>query len=179
MLVTNDLENGTSDIYEAALPPGRIYTLQPGKSLASIRDRFKAKPLVIDFGGFVESRVIEAATMANVTVVPLSYQSTADLMPAVKTVSALQPYCATIVILINNPAPAHVGELHDILSARFPTVPVLVINHSRYISRIADDGLTVFDIAALGGLERHQLRHILPQIERLYATLDAARHRNS
>ena len=49
---------------------------------------------------------------------------------------------------------------------------MLVINHSRYISRIADDGLTVFDIAALGGLERHQLRHILPQIETLYAYLD-------
>ena len=49
---------------------------------------------------------------------------------------------------------------------------MLVVNHSRYISRIADDGLTVFDIAALGGLERHQLRHILPQIETLYAYLD-------
>ena len=179
MLVTNDLDTGTADIYEAALPAGRIVTLEPGQSLKSVRDRLKGKPLVIDFGGFVESRVIEAATMANVTVVPLSYQSTADLMPAVKTVSALQPYCATIVILINNTEPVHVDELQGILSARFPTVPVLVINHSRYISRIADDGLTVFDIAALGGLERHQLRHILPQIERLYATLDAARHRNS
>lgn len=31
--------------------------------------------------------------MADVTVVPLSFQSIADLMPAVKTVTALQPYC--------------------------------------------------------------------------------------
>ncbi|MBU2531690.1 MAG: hypothetical protein KKB37_03030 [Alphaproteobacteria bacterium] len=43
---------------------------------------------MIDFGGFVESRVIEAAKLADVTVVPLSYQSTADLMPAVKTITA-------------------------------------------------------------------------------------------
>ena len=51
-------------------------------------------------------------------------------------------------------------------------MPVLVINHSRYIARIADDGLSVPDIAALGGIERYQLRNILPQVETLYALLD-------
>ena len=147
-------------------------TLEPGQSLATVRARFKGKPLVIDFGGFIESRVIEAADIADVTVVPLSYQSTADLMPAVKTVAAIQAYCSRIVILINNTAPEHVAQLEDVLRSRFPKVAVLVVNHSRYISRIADDGLTVFDIAELGGLERHQLRHILPQIETLYSYLD-------
>jgi hypothetical protein len=148
-------------------------TLKPGQSLATVKARFKGKPLVIDFGGFVESRVIEAAQMADITVVPLSYQSTADLMPAVKTVATIQPYCANVILLINNTEPAHVTGLQQVLSVRFPKMPVLVINHSRYISRIADDGLTVFDIAALGGLERFQLRHILPQVETLYTLLDS------
>ncbi len=147
-------------------------TLKPGQSLATVKARFNGRPLVIDFGGFVESRVIEAAQMADITVVPLSYQSTADLMPAVKTVATIQPHCANVVLLINNTEPAHVAGLQQVLSVRFPKMPVLVINHSRYISRIADDGLTVFDIAALGGLERFQLRHILPQVETLYALLD-------
>ncbi len=49
---------------------------------------------------------------------------------------------------------------------------MLVVNHSRYISRLADDGLTVFELADLGGIERYQLRHILPQVETLYALLD-------
>ena len=115
MLVTNDLDNGTADIYEAALPKGRIVTLEPGQPLSVVRARHSGKPLVIDFGGFVESRVIEAAQMAHITVVPLSYQSTADLMPAVKTVTALQPHCRRIIILINNTAPEHVGDLEDLL----------------------------------------------------------------
>jgi hypothetical protein len=173
VLVTNDLDNGTADIYEAALPASRIETLEPGQSLGDIARRCKGQPLVIDFGGFVESRVIEAASMADITVVPLSYQSTADLMPAVKTVATVQPYCANVVLLVNNTEPEHVEGLRQVLSTRFPDVPLLVINHSRYISRIADDGLTVFDIAALGGLEKFQLRHILPQVEALYALLDA------
>lgn len=134
----------------------------------------KAAPLVIDFGGFVESRVIEAAKLADITVVPLAFQSTADLMPAVKTVSALEPYCRNIVLLINNTKPEHIDGLKTVLKTRFPKLPVLVVSHSRYIARIADDGLSITDIAALGGIERYQLRNILPQIEELYSLLDAA-----
>ncbi|MEQ1711824.1 MAG: hypothetical protein ABL908_10530 [Hyphomicrobium sp.] len=106
------------------------------------------------------------------TIVPLSYQSTADLMPAVKTISALQPHCETILVLINNTAPEHVQDLIGILAVRFPKLPVLVVNRSRHVSRLADDGLTVIDIAEMGGLEAYQLRHILPQIKKLYGFLD-------
>ena len=49
MLITNDLDNGTTDIYEAALPGGRIATLQPGQTLKAAATRFKGKPLVFDF----------------------------------------------------------------------------------------------------------------------------------
>lgn len=135
-------------------------------------DHFAGQPLVIDFGGFVESRVIEAAKLADVTVVPLSYQSTADLMPAVKTITALQPHCETILVLINNTAPEHIQDLIGILAVRFPKLPVLVVNRSRHVARLADDGLTVIDIAEMGGLEAYQLRHILPQIKKLYGFLD-------
>lgn len=154
-------------------------TLEPGQNLKDVRDHFKGEPLVLDFGGFVESRIIEAAQMADVIIVPLSYQSTADLMPAVKTVTTVAPYCARLAILINNTAPEHIKDLIGILAIRFPKLPVLVVNHSRYISRLADDGLTVFDLAELGGLEKYQLRHILPQVRKLYAFLDAHRRPNS
>lgn len=70
-------------------------------------------------------------------------------------------------------------DLQQIIAGRFPTMPVLVINHSRYIARIADDGLSVTDIAALGGIERYQLRNILPQVEALYRLLDTARRSKS
>lgn len=49
MLITNDLDNGTSDIYEAALPGDRIVTLQPGQTLKAAAARFNGKPLVFDF----------------------------------------------------------------------------------------------------------------------------------
>ena len=175
MLVTNDIDNGTADIYEAVLGEGRIITLDPGQTIKSIAAQHRGRDLVIDFGGFVESRIIEAAGMADVTVVPLAYQSTADLMPAIKTVAVVTPYCANVALLINNTLVEHTEDLIGILASRFPKLPVLVINHSRLISRLADDGLTVFDLAQLSGRERYQLRNILPQVEQLYAFLDHAR----
>ncbi len=113
--------------------------------------------------------------MADAVVVPLCYQSTADLMPAVKTVTTLLPHCANIAVLINNTDPVHVPGLKAVLANRFPGIPVLVVNQSRYIGRLADDALTVFDLADLAALNRFHLRHVLPQVRDLYAWLDRAR----
>lgn len=127
---------------------------------------------MFDFGGFVESRIMDAGMISDVTVVPLTFQSTADLTPAVKTIMAIKPVAKNIVILINNTAPEHVADLKTILAIRFPKMPIFVVNHSRHISRLADDGQTVFEIAASSGIEKWQLRNILPQVKKLYDYLD-------
>ena len=129
-------------------------------------------PIVFDFGGFIESRVIEAAKLADVTVVPLSFQSTADLTSAVRTITAIEEHCPRVVILINNTAREHVDDLANSLAGRFPKHTIMTVPPSRYMRRLADDGLTLRDIAALGGIERYQLRHVLPQLEALHAYLD-------
>lgn len=41
----------TADIYEAALPDGRIVTLEPGQSVKDWAKHFQNAPLVIDLGG--------------------------------------------------------------------------------------------------------------------------------
>lgn len=115
---------------------------------------------------------MDAAAIADFTVVPLTFQSTADLTPAVKTIMAIKPVAKNIAILINNTAPEHVADLKMSLEIRFPKMPIFVVNHSRHISRLADDGQTVFDIAANGGIEKWQLRNILPQVKKLYDHLD-------
>ena len=102
--------------------------------------------IVFDFGGWVESRVLQAAKMADVCVVPIYYQSTADLMPAVKTILTLEKHNDNIVILINNTAPAEAEQVQSVLSERFPDYRIFIINPSRYIARLADEGKTAFDL---------------------------------
>ena len=125
-----------------------------GSPSRTVADRFKGKPLVIDFGGFVESRVIEAAQDGRrhhrAAVLPI------DRRPHARRQDrhgASSPTARPSSSSSTTPRRRTSADLQQVLAVRFPKMPVLVVNHSRYISRIADDGLTVFDIAALGGLE--------------------------
>ena len=93
-------------------------------------------------------------------------------MSGVKTLYTLQNYCDNIVILINNTDRAYIGELKQALAGRFPEKPLFVVNPSKYISRLAYDGRTVFDLYGAGGLNKYLLRHVLPQIKGFYAYLD-------
>ena len=94
-------------------------------------------------------------------------------MPAVKTVLTLQQYAKRLVIVINNTEAAFVPDLKTVLNERFPEVPIFVVNRSRYIAKLADEGMTLFDLFTLGGLHAFALRHVIPQIKALYAHLDA------
>ena len=94
-------------------------------------------------------------------------------MPAVKTVLALQKYAKHLVLLINNTEAVYVSDVKDVLSERFPDIPIFIVNRSRYISKLPDEGMTLFDLSALGGLHAFALRNVIPQIKALYAHLDA------
>ncbi len=71
-------------------------------------------------------------------------------MPAVKTILTLQKYAKRLVIVINNTESTHLADLKAVLSQRFPDIPLFVVNRSRYIAKLPDDGLTLFDLFSLG-----------------------------
>ena len=87
--------------------------------------------------------------MADVCVVPICYQSTADLMPAVKTILTLEKHNKNILILINNTPHADAEQLQSVLSERFTNHRIFTINRSRYIAKLADEGKTLFDLFSL------------------------------
>ena len=91
----------------------------------------------------------EAAKLADVCVVPICYQSTADLMPAVKTILTLEKLNDNIVVLINNTPQPEAEQLKVELSKRFAQHNIFIINRSRYIARLADEGKTLFDLFSL------------------------------
>lgn len=49
LLVTNDIDTGTPEIYQSALPQGTIEVLKPGQTLSSVTDRYPSERIVVDF----------------------------------------------------------------------------------------------------------------------------------
>lgn len=170
-MLTNDHQNGTIEIYGRLFPPGSIKALKPGERF----DPQAYPDTVFDFAGPFDERVVAAARAADVCVVPICFQSTADAVPALSTIATLQRYTQDITVVINNTERDEVEVITEILKAQFPTVPAFVVNRSRYIWRLADEGRTLLELVALGGLYEHSLRKMVPQIKALYRHLDGYR----
>lgn len=164
---TNDFDNGTPEIYGNLFEEGKLKELRPDQDI-EIDDTDNN---VFDFGGFIDKRVIDVAKFVDFCVVPICYQSSADLTPGVQTIIELQKHNENIVILINNTEKDLAKELEEQLKENFD-YPIFVVSKSRIINRLADEGKTVFDLFSKGGLEKYMVRNLVPQLTSLYAYLN-------
>jgi hypothetical protein len=166
---TNDFGNSTIEIFASLFKNKNqeFKELAPDEEI-EIDDE---KNNVFDFGGFLDSRIINVAKFVDCCVVPLFYQSTADLTPAIQTIIELEKYNKNIVILINNTDKEYVDQIKTALSKKFKH-KIFVINKSKYINRLADENKTVFDLSNQGGLEKYMLKNLISQIQTLYSHLE-------
>jgi hypothetical protein len=168
-LVTNDFGNDTVSIYQDLFD-------NPGQSIVELRpdqqdvDISEDRGNVFDFGGFMDSRIISVAKFVDYCVVPIYYQSNADLKPAIKTIVELEKYNKKIVLLINNTDKKDAKILEESLVERF-SYPIFVVPKSKFINRLPDEGKSVFQLSQEGGLNKHMLRNLLPKIQELYTYL--------
>ncbi len=168
LYITNDHESGTINIYSKMFAENQLQVIKPDDSLNIPSDY----DIVFDFGGWVDERVKQISKLCDVVVIPLNHQSSADLMPCMKLVDSLSKYNKNIAILINNTDKSDSKELAQHLSEKYPHLKVFVVNKSKYISRLANEGKTVADLAEEGGLTKHMITPLNDQFNNLYNYLD-------
>jgi hypothetical protein len=168
-LVTNDFGNSTISIYQ------NLFN-EEGQTIIELRpdqqdvDLSEDRGNVFDFGGFMDSRVIAVAKFVDHCVVPIYYQSKADLSPSVQTIVEIEKYNKNIVIAINNTDKKDAELLEESLKERF-SYPIFTVPKSRFINRLPDEGKSVFQLSEEGGLNKHMLKNLLPKIEEFYSYL--------
>ncbi len=163
---TNDYGNSTVEIFKPLFKGREIKEFKPSEKI----EVEEGKDNVFDFGGFLDSRVVGVAKYVDYCVVPIFYQSKADITPAVQTIIELEKYNKNIVILINNTDKAYTQDVKTALSKKFQH-KIFIINKSKYIHRLADENKTIFDLFNQGGLERYQLKTLITQIKNFYQHL--------
>lgn len=167
IIYTNDFNNGTLEVYGGLFSDGRMRSFVAGEEIEVNED----DNLVFDMGGYVDNRIIQIASFVDICVVPIYYQSSADLIPSAQTILELEKYNKNIAILINNTDKEYIEEVKKALEKRF-SYPIFVISKSKYINRLADENKTIFDLFNSGGLEKYMLKNLMPQIKNLYSYLD-------
>ncbi|TAA74128.1 MAG: hypothetical protein CDV28_1382 [Candidatus Electronema aureum] len=165
---TNDYESGTVEIYKDIFPEDQLHIIRNEDSLNLPVDL----DVVFDFGGWVDERIESIAKICDVLVVPLFYQSMADLMPCIKTVNTLKGLNENVVILINNTDKKDVDDLKKGLNKKFPERKIFVVNKSKFIPRLANEGKTIDRLSNENPLNRYLLSGLLSQLNEFYNYLD-------
>jgi MinD-like ATPase involved in chromosome partitioning or flagellar assembly len=173
LYLTNDYESGTLDIYQDMFSKNQLQIIKPETTL-NFSDLENIDDIVFDFGGWVDDKIEIIAKKVDIIVIPIFYQSIADLMPCIKTINSLSKYNKNIVILINNTDTKDVEELKKHLEKKFNDYKIFIINKSKYINRLANEGETIFDLLKKGGIIKFNLIRtgLIEQIKQLYNYLD-------
>ncbi len=168
LYLTNDFESGTLNIYQDIFKKNQLQVIGPKDNL-NIPDNLD---IVFDFGGWVDEKIKKITKMCDVVVVPLFYQSMADLLPCLKVVSSLSKYNHNIIVLINNTETKDIEDLKETLNKKLPQNKIFIINKSKYFIRLANEGKTIFDLSKESGLNKYILKNLVKQIKEFYKYLN-------
>jgi hypothetical protein len=167
--LTFDYDNGTRGLYEGMLPAGRFHEITPTSKLVA----YEGEDHVFDFGGYLDDRIIRAAKVCDQCVVPIAFQSPAEIKPFIDTVAELSKHNKHIVILINNTEREYLDDLQAAIRKNF-SYPIFIIPRSKFISKLSVYQKTPLELLEGEGvpfLQRHHLKSLAPAFAEFYAYL--------
>ena len=127
---------------------------------------------VFDFGGWIDERTESIAEQFDVVVVPVCYQSKAELYPCVRMINTLNGLNSNVAVLINNTDTKEAPEVERVLRRNFPGNRIFIVNRSKFICRLADEGKTIGEIARENPLYKYNLKNLTAQLDEFHKYLD-------
>lgn len=165
---TNEYKVGTEDLYKEILTqkgrdPERFQIIARDEGRLTIEDKS-----VFDFGGSLDGKIPAVARACDLCVIPIHYQSKAELRPLFIMLSALAEFNRHILIVINNTEAAFIPSLESGL-IRETCCPVKIVKHSAFMTYLANEGLTPFQLDdQIKGAPRKALMILQNQLRALF-----------
>ena len=164
--LTFDYDNGTRDLYSGFLPKDRFHEISPTGELVA----YAGESHVFDFGGYLDERIIKTAKISDQCVVPIAFQSPAEIKPFIDTVAELSKHNSNIVLLINNTEREYLEDMKAAIRKNFD-YPIFVIPKSKFVSKLSVYQKTPIDLyegREVSLLQRHHLKNLAPTFREFY-----------
>lgn len=126
-VVTNDVHSPIDDV----LGEDRALRLSMRDSLPDVPAEI---PLIYDFGGYPDARIIEAAKTANHILIPLVYESPLEMQVTINAISEIERYNPNITIILNKAKAGDYERAHEVLG-KFYEYPILEVKQSTAFAR--------------------------------------------
>jgi len=160
---TNDFLSGTQDLFEEHFEKGRFHTIRHEDTEIKIKANS-----IFDFGGWIDGKIPAIVKNADLCVIPLSYQSLADLRPLFIVVETISKLNENIVIVINNTKKDFIEELENGINQTLNNkYPIKIIKQSSFMTYLVNEGKTPFELEEKGALKK-PLDSIKEQLSNLF-----------
>jgi hypothetical protein len=126
-VVTNDVHSPIDDV----LGEDRALRLSMRDPLPEVP---AGVPLIYDFGGYPDARIIEAAKTATHILIPLVYESPLEMQVTINAISEIERYNPRITIILNKAKPGDFERAQEVLG-KFYEYPILELKQSTAFAR--------------------------------------------
>lgn len=164
--VTNDLSNASAPL-QKLVPGAKLICVNANENIHI--DAETQAPFIFDFGGKPDHRLLDVAKYVDLIIVPIHFQSANELKLTISNINAFREVNSNIVIVTTQTDPEEVKFIRKALAVHDElNFPIYEIAHSKYIRRLANEGLSVFDVAEANKADNTRLsKKVIPQFNTL------------
>ena len=126
-VVTNDVHSPIDDV----LGEDRALRLSMRDPLPDVPAEV---PLIYDFGGYPDARIIEAAKTATHILIPLVYESPLEMQVTINAINEIERYNPNITIILNKAKVGDYERAKEVLG-KFYEYPILEVKQSTAFAR--------------------------------------------
>ena len=126
-VVTNDVHSPIDDV----LGEDRALRLSMRDPLPDVPAEI---PLIYDFGGYPDARIIEAAKTATHILIPLVYESPLEMQVTINAINEIERYNPNITIILNKAKAGDYERAKEVLG-KFYEYPILEVKQSTAFAR--------------------------------------------
>jgi MinD-like ATPase involved in chromosome partitioning or flagellar assembly len=161
---TNDYATGTKDWLAEKIGINKFHPIKNSDTELAV-----AKQAVFDFGGWLDGKLPAIIKTVGLCVIPVCYQSFADLRPLYITIENVSRLNDNMIVVINNTRKAYIETLYDEITRQTKgKYPIMIIKQSTFLTYLADEGKTPFEIDSLIGVAKDSLIVVQNQLHELY-----------
>jgi len=170
LALTMDLAIITNEPFsplEKILDNSRFIKLNRDDALPEIPEGYD---IVFDFGGYLDSRAINAIKQSDCVIVPVVNEFK-DVHTTVNFIQEIEDYTDKIIIVANKTQNNDFKEIKEIMNQHYPGYPVLEIKQSRALPNIMKEKKSVREMVGDGGLKSYFYKPVADQFDQLINTI--------
>lgn len=158
-VITND----TYSPIEKVLPEGHALQLEPGEELPDVPDNID---LIYDFGGYPDSRVIDAIKQADAVIIPIIYESPLEMQVTINAIEEVERFSDKIVIVANKCQGDDAGKVREVIQ-QFYDYPVHELKKTTAFSKAIEQKKSMRELMESSKLLEFHYSKALAQVEDL------------